>query len=127
MKNLQFISRNEHFKKEKRDKLKKLYFWHLERYNPNVELEFAMDVLPKQPKNHGLQLMKFEIISELNTRNIFDFKFEPQNEDFLRLQNIRHSDDFLTLSFYNGNWKENIRFSISNRDQIIHKGIFELV
>ena len=127
MKNLQLISRHEHSKKEKRDKLKKLYFWQLERYNSNVELEFALDVLPKQPKNHGLQFIKFEIISELNNRNIFDFTFEPQNEDFLRLQNIRNSDDFLTLSFDNGNWKEHIRFSISNRDQIIKKGIFELV
>lgn len=126
MKDLQLISIKEHSKKDKRNKLKKLYSWHLERYNPKIELVSFMDVTPKQPKKYGIQLLKSEIISEINNRNIFDFPFEPVNEDFLVLKNIRDYDDFLSLSFTNETWKEDSRFTISNRIQIIHNGILEL-
>jgi|GEM_PF-6972001 len=127
MKNLQLISIKEHSKKDKRNKLNKLYNWYIERYNQNIELVSFMDVLPKQPKKYGIQLLKSEIILEINSRNIFDFTFEPENEDFLVLTNINDCEDFLSLSFFNENWYEDFRLTISNRNQIIQNGIFKLV
>ena len=126
MKNLKLISIEEHSKKDKRDKSKKLYSWYLQRYHPEIEFIYGMDVMPSQPKNNGIQLLKSEIISEINSRNVFDFPFEPKDEDFLFLQNIRDYEDFLCLYFVGEKWKEDVKYTISNKDQKIGKGIFEL-
>ena len=126
MKNFKLISIKEHSKKDQRDKSKKLYSWYLQRYHPEIEFKYFMDVMPSQPKNCGIQLLKSEIISEINSRNVFDFPFEPKDEDFLFLQNIRDNEDFLSLYFVGEKWKEDVKFTISNNEIEIGKGIFEI-
>ena len=131
MKDLVLIS-NENFiglpnKNNRQNKNRKFYEQQLERFFEDRGFgEVCMDITPMRPIDNGIQNFKSEIISELNSRNVFDFPYCPKEQDTLRITNLKNLYDYLYLQFLNNKWGEFRNMTFSERYQPVREGKFEL-
>lgn len=116
-------------KNNRQNKHRKFYEWQLSRFiNDPGFGNLSVDILPRSPYETGIQRVKSEIITELNSRNLFDFSFSPAEQDTLHLTNEKEYDDHLLLRFLNGKWDDFTYpdMTFSEEYRIIHSGKFEL-
>ena len=90
----------------RQNKTRKIYSWKLERFSHNVKVDFEIDFFPSSSAIRGIQLLKNDILKEINSKNIFDFHYEPMERDFLSIKNLKDPEEYLWLIFLNGNWIE---------------------
>ena len=96
----------------RKNKRRKFYDWKLDRFymkaKPEIQIfdNYAlMDVTPFIPSGI-LQNLKEEFLAEINSRQIFDFDYQPVEFDFLTINNPKVIDDWLHLIFINDSWIE---------------------
>lgn len=95
-----------HNKKSRRYKRDKSihYSWHLNKYKgKSNEMEMGRYALPQD--DIGLGLSSKFVLSQLNNRNCFDFKYQPTEGDNLRISN-QNKWERLEFIYKNGKWIE---------------------
>lgn len=104
-KKIQFISQQiRRIRPNKKKEPQTIYSWKLERLKESMES--FMDVFPSTPADDGIQQYKEEIISNLNTKNLFDFEYIPKERDFLSIQLKSSPYIYLNLIFIEEQWIE---------------------
>jgi len=117
-------------KSNRKNKNRKFYLWELKRFKEQKKNDFEMDIFPSTSEKRGIQIIKTQILSEINFRNIFDFNYVPIEKDFLSIRNIKDNDEYLNLYFRHGKWEEEyFLYTLRNyKDEyiVIGKGQVEL-
>ncbi|WMX13849.1 MULTISPECIES: hypothetical protein [unclassified Aureispira] len=55
--------------------------------------------------NQSEQALKSEVVQQLNQRNCFDFDYQPQEDDFLRIRGNKKSF-WMAFRYQQGRWEE---------------------
>lgn len=125
-KNIQHIPN----KSNRKNKSRKFYSWELKRFKVQMKHSFEIDIFPSTSRDYGIQIIKSEILTEINTRNIFDFNFIAAEKDFLSIRNLKDPDEYLNLYYKNGKWEEEyFLFTFRNYNDeyfLLEKGQVEL-
>lgn len=119
MTNFEFISKENYIKILNRNKRKNrnrlFYNWKLERFYCNNNAEFQIDIFPSKSKAVGIQFLKNNLLKDLNSSNLFDFHYSPQENDYLSIIHLKDHDEYLRLIYNNGRWiEEEYLYSIRN-------------
>lgn len=94
------------------------YYWVLETItgkNEVTEKSEDEDFLMASSETGFIQNIKQEIIEKINSENVFSFKFEPKEGDYLSIKNNLRKNEYLNLIFLNNTWVEEI-YMCSYRD-----------
>ncbi|CAL2094412.1 hypothetical protein [Tenacibaculum sp. 190524A05c] len=84
-----------------------MYKWTLERIiSTNNSNTIEIDYFPSSSENGLIQTLKTEIITKLNSCNVFDFDYIPFEKDYLNITNQKNEDEYLNLIFLEGIWIE---------------------
>lgn len=95
---------------KKRDKF--VYFWRLERFKATPKDLFDT-TFPMSPLGNGIQNIKEDLISKLNSQNLFDFDYLPKENDFLSIYPYdRDSLGYLNLVYMENAWLEEYFLSL---------------
>lgn len=94
------------YRNNRQNKTLKIYSWKLERFSHSQRGDFEIDIFPSSSEVRGIQLLKNGILKEINSKNIFDFHYEPIERDFLSIQYLKDRHEYLCLIFLNGSWIE---------------------
>ena len=90
------------------DEIKNIYIWNLSRYiGPKESMRRGKIMIPVKDFENGISAEN--IISKLNTENIFDFEYTAQERDTLHISfnaDITAKYKYFSLIFWEGKWQE---------------------
>lgn len=90
------------------DEIKDIYIWTLSRYiGPKESMRKGKIMIPVKDFENGISAEN--IISKLNTENIFDFEYTAQERDTLHISfNAKNTAEYkyFSLIFREGKWQE---------------------
>lgn len=106
----EFISK-ENFNKipnrnNRKNKNRLFYTWKIERFSCHQNADIEIDIFPSQSKAIGIQMIKKDLIKEMNNGNLFDYQYSPQEKDYLSIINLNDHYEYLRLIYTNGKWIE---------------------
>jgi hypothetical protein len=80
--------------------------WILKRTNEDLLYETRKGMPAVNFLTEDQKEVQVSIVQRLNSSNCFDFDYEPQNDDFLRIKTSQNKRIWYAFRFYYGEWME---------------------
>lgn len=94
--------------------------WKLNRINKSIPIKHRRGRAAIPRFTNQEQTTKESILEFLNLNNCFDFDYEPQENDFLRIRIHKKNDRWAAFRFVRGTWTDDKSTSLSSwRSQLV--------